>query len=150
VQAIESRISHFTYTPVPNGELLQILRYEKDQYYKPHHDYFSDEVRPSASDTQKMSRQHPSLTQLVYILCGGSATFESSYPLPDARLVSQSAESGFGTSSNERALWQSTYYRFLSVVSLPVGWCTGYADDLINCKTRELRNGGRRKWARVI
>jgi hypothetical protein len=52
VQAIESRISHFTYTPVPNGELLQILRYEKDQYYKPHHDYFSDEVRPSASDPQ--------------------------------------------------------------------------------------------------
>eukprot|EP00243_Klebsormidium_subtile_P008204 TRINITY_DN3824_c0_g1_i1.p1 TRINITY_DN3824_c0_g1~~TRINITY_DN3824_c0_g1_i1.p1 ORF type:complete len:324 (+),score=52.65 TRINITY_DN3824_c0_g1_i1:65-973(+) len=43
VQAIEERISHFTYTPIPNGELLQILRYEKDQYYKPHHDYFSDE-----------------------------------------------------------------------------------------------------------
>ncbi|EOY04916.1 P4H isoform 2 [Theobroma cacao] len=25
-----------------NGELIQVLRYEKDQFYKPHHDYFSD------------------------------------------------------------------------------------------------------------
>ncbi|PPD85761.1 hypothetical protein GOBAR_DD17302 [Gossypium barbadense] len=25
-----------------NGELIQVLRYEKDQFYRPHHDYFSD------------------------------------------------------------------------------------------------------------
>ncbi|KAI3987406.1 hypothetical protein MKX01_042410 [Papaver californicum] len=42
VQAIEKRISVFSQVPVENGELVQVLRYEKNQYYKPHHDYFSD------------------------------------------------------------------------------------------------------------
>ncbi|MCL7031285.1 hypothetical protein MKW94_013152 [Papaver nudicaule] len=40
--AIEKRISVFSQVPVENGELVQVLRYEKNQYYKPHHDYFSD------------------------------------------------------------------------------------------------------------
>ncbi|XP_044500400.1 prolyl 4-hydroxylase 1 isoform X1 [Mangifera indica] len=42
VQAIEKRISVFSQVPIENGELIQVLRYEKDQYYKPHHDYFAD------------------------------------------------------------------------------------------------------------
>ncbi|XP_015942327.1 prolyl 4-hydroxylase 1 [Arachis duranensis] len=42
VHAIEKRISIYSQIPVENGELIQILRYEKNQYYKPHHDYFSD------------------------------------------------------------------------------------------------------------
>ncbi|KAI3968311.1 hypothetical protein MKW92_019106 [Papaver armeniacum] len=42
VQAIEKRISVFSQVPVENGELVQVLRYEQNQYYKPHHDYFSD------------------------------------------------------------------------------------------------------------
>ncbi|KAJ9178438.1 hypothetical protein P3X46_010319 [Hevea brasiliensis] len=42
VQAIEKRISVYSQVPVENGELLQVLRYEKNQFYKPHHDYFSD------------------------------------------------------------------------------------------------------------
>ncbi|XP_059447819.1 prolyl 4-hydroxylase 1 isoform X1 [Corylus avellana] len=42
VQAIEKRISVYSQVPVENGELIQVLRYEKSQYYKPHHDYFSD------------------------------------------------------------------------------------------------------------
>lgn len=42
VQAIEKRISVYSQVPVENGELIQVLRYEKNQYYKPHHDYFSD------------------------------------------------------------------------------------------------------------
>ncbi|XP_065867596.1 prolyl 4-hydroxylase 1 isoform X1 [Euphorbia lathyris] len=42
VQAIEKRISVYSHVPVENGERLQILRYEKDQFYRPHHDYFSD------------------------------------------------------------------------------------------------------------
>ncbi|MBA0779939.1 hypothetical protein Gotri_004109, partial [Gossypium trilobum] len=43
--AIEKRISVFSQIPAENGELIQVLRwhrYEKDQFYKPHHDYFSD------------------------------------------------------------------------------------------------------------
>lgn len=42
VKAIEKRISVFSQVPVENGELIQVLRYEANQYYKPHHDYFSD------------------------------------------------------------------------------------------------------------
>ncbi|KAL4375973.1 hypothetical protein GQ457_02G042820 [Hibiscus cannabinus] len=42
IQAIEKRISVFSQIPAENGELIQVLRYEKDEFYKPHHDYFSD------------------------------------------------------------------------------------------------------------
>lgn len=42
IQAIEKRISVYSQIPVENGELLQVLRYEKDEFYRPHHDYFSD------------------------------------------------------------------------------------------------------------
>ncbi|XP_038979396.1 prolyl 4-hydroxylase 1-like, partial [Phoenix dactylifera] len=41
-QAIEKRIAVFSQVPAENGELIQVLRYEKNQYYKPHHDYFAD------------------------------------------------------------------------------------------------------------
>ncbi|GMY32223.1 prolyl 4-hydroxylase 1-like isoform X4 [Fagus crenata] len=42
IQAIEKRISVYSQVPVENGEFIQVLRYEKSQYYRPHHDYFSD------------------------------------------------------------------------------------------------------------
>ncbi|XP_073135781.1 prolyl 4-hydroxylase 1 isoform X3 [Henckelia pumila] len=42
MQAIEKRISVYSQVPVENGELIQVLRYEKNQLYRPHHDYFSD------------------------------------------------------------------------------------------------------------
>ncbi|XVE81095.1 hypothetical protein DITRI_Ditri15bG0035700 [Diplodiscus trichospermus] len=42
IQAIEKRISVFSQIPAEHGELIQVLRYEKGQFYKPHHDYFSD------------------------------------------------------------------------------------------------------------
>ncbi|KAL4309097.1 hypothetical protein GQ457_01G023460 [Hibiscus cannabinus] len=42
IQAIEKRISVFSQIPAENGEHIQVLRYERDQFYKPHHDYFSD------------------------------------------------------------------------------------------------------------
>ncbi|KAG5231936.1 prolyl hydroxylase [Salix suchowensis] len=42
VQIIEKRISVYSQVPVENGELIQVLRYGKNQYYKLHHDYFSD------------------------------------------------------------------------------------------------------------
>ncbi|KAK4566916.1 hypothetical protein RGQ29_002960 [Quercus rubra] len=41
-KAIEKRISVYSQVPIENGELIQVLRYEKSQYYQPHHDYFSD------------------------------------------------------------------------------------------------------------
>ncbi|XP_058183755.1 prolyl 4-hydroxylase 1 isoform X1 [Rhododendron vialii] len=42
IQAIEKRISVYSQVPVENGELIQVLRYETNQFYRPHHDYFSD------------------------------------------------------------------------------------------------------------
>ncbi|KAL3635032.1 hypothetical protein CASFOL_022086 [Castilleja foliolosa] len=42
IQAIEKRISVYSHVPVENGEFMQVTRYEKNQYYKPHYDYFED------------------------------------------------------------------------------------------------------------
>ncbi|XP_028762378.1 prolyl 4-hydroxylase 1-like [Neltuma alba] len=42
VQEIERRISIYAQVPVENGEPLQILRYEENQFYETHFDYFSD------------------------------------------------------------------------------------------------------------
>ncbi|OIW12813.1 hypothetical protein TanjilG_24746 [Lupinus angustifolius] len=41
-QAIEKRISVYAQIPIENGELIHVLRYQKNQFYKPHFDYFSD------------------------------------------------------------------------------------------------------------
>lgn len=43
IQMIEQRIAAFSMVPEENGELLQILRYEREQEYRPHHDWFSDQ-----------------------------------------------------------------------------------------------------------
>ncbi|CAH9062496.1 unnamed protein product [Cuscuta epithymum] len=43
IQAIEKRIAVYSQIPVENGELIQVLRYEKNELYRPHHDYFTDE-----------------------------------------------------------------------------------------------------------
>ncbi|KAF6145835.1 hypothetical protein GIB67_028830 [Kingdonia uniflora] len=42
VQAIEERIALYSQVPKENGELIQVLKYEASQFYKPHHDYFAD------------------------------------------------------------------------------------------------------------
>ncbi|MCL7034191.1 hypothetical protein MKW94_009127 [Papaver nudicaule] len=42
VQAIEKRISVFSQVPVENGQHIHVVRYEKNQYLRPHHDYFYD------------------------------------------------------------------------------------------------------------
>ncbi|KAL6545805.1 Prolyl 4-hydroxylase 1 [Orobanche gracilis] len=42
IEAIEKRISVYSQVPVENGERIQVLRYEKNQLYRPHNDYFSD------------------------------------------------------------------------------------------------------------
>ncbi|KAG7671340.1 hypothetical protein Ndes2526B_g02162 [Nannochloris sp. 'desiccata'] len=44
IEEIERRLSEWTLIPPGNGEGFQVLRYEKDQEYKGHFDYFFDEV----------------------------------------------------------------------------------------------------------
>ncbi|XP_078434049.1 prolyl 4-hydroxylase 1 [Wolffia australiana] len=71
VKAIEKRIAVYAQIPVENGELIQILRYGKDQYYRPHHDYFSD------THNQKRGGQRVA-TMLMYLsdtLEGGETYF---------------------------------------------------------------------------
>lgn len=43
IKRIEERISHLTMMPVKYGEIIQVLRYEPGQEFKPHHDYFDSE-----------------------------------------------------------------------------------------------------------
>ena len=43
VARIEERIAAFAMVPEDHGEGIQILRYEKDQKYDPHFDYFQDD-----------------------------------------------------------------------------------------------------------
>lgn len=48
LQKIEQRIAELTGIPVENGEGIQILRYEKGQEYRPHFDYFPENLEGSA------------------------------------------------------------------------------------------------------
>jgi len=59
IQAIEKRISVYSQVPVENGELMQVLRYEKGEFYKSHHDYFSDEFN--------LKRSQRVATMLMYL-----------------------------------------------------------------------------------
>ena len=56
IHAIEKRISVYSQVPIENGELMQVLRYEKNQYYRPHHDYFSDTVESFYSSLLLLSQ----------------------------------------------------------------------------------------------
>mmetsp|Transcript_14552 Transcript_14552/g.16143 ORF Transcript_14552/g.16143 Transcript_14552/m.16143 type:complete len:270 (+) Transcript_14552:41-850(+) len=44
IQKVEARIATWTQLPAENGELLYLLRYQINQQYKAHHDYFADQV----------------------------------------------------------------------------------------------------------
>ncbi|KAI3934668.1 hypothetical protein MKX01_012208 [Papaver californicum] len=55
VQAIEKRISVFSQVPVENGEPIKVLRYEKNQYFRLHHDYFSDATNFKESGCQRIA-----------------------------------------------------------------------------------------------
>ena len=62
VRAIEERIAAASGLPEPNGEGLQILRYENGQKYDPHFDYFHDQVNSSPRrGGQRMA------TMLIYL-----------------------------------------------------------------------------------
>ena len=59
---IEIRIAEASGTPEPNGEGMQILRYDVGQKYDPHFDYFHDAVNPAPKrGGQRMA------TMLIYL-----------------------------------------------------------------------------------
>ncbi|KAI3907237.1 hypothetical protein MKW92_025241 [Papaver armeniacum] len=61
VEAIEKRISAFCQVPVENGEPIQVLRYEKNQYFRLHSDYFTDTTPFKFSGGQRIA------TMLMYL-----------------------------------------------------------------------------------
>jgi len=62
LENIEYRIAAASGTPEPNGEGMQILRYDVGQKYDPHFDYFHDAVNPSPKrGGQRMA------TMLIYL-----------------------------------------------------------------------------------
>ena len=62
VRLIEERIAAAAGIPEPNGEGLQILRYENGQKYDPHYDYFHDQVNSAPRrGGQRMA------TMLIYL-----------------------------------------------------------------------------------
>ena len=62
LEDIEYRIAAASGTPEPNGEGMQILRYDIGQKYDPHFDYFHDAVNPSPKrGGQRMA------TMLIYL-----------------------------------------------------------------------------------
>ncbi|GLT59558.1 hypothetical protein SLA2020_323700 [Shorea laevis] len=73
VQAIEKRISVYSQIPVENGELIQVLRYEQNQFYKPHHDYFSD--------TFNLKRGGQRIATMLMYLSDGVEGGETYFPM---------------------------------------------------------------------
>ncbi|KAI3934669.1 hypothetical protein MKX01_012209 [Papaver californicum] len=72
VQAIEKRISVYSQVPVENGEVIQVLRYEKNQFFRLHHDYFSDTSNLKQAGGQRIA------TMLMYLsdnVVGGETYF---------------------------------------------------------------------------
>ena len=62
LRGIEERIAAAVGLPEPNGEGMQILRYERGQKYDPHYDYFHD----AANSSPKRGGQRMA-TMLIYL-----------------------------------------------------------------------------------
>ena len=62
VASIERRIASWTHVPIEHGEGFQVLRYELGQEYRPHYDYFHDNV-----NTQREKGGQRVATVLMYL-----------------------------------------------------------------------------------
>ncbi|KAJ4847061.1 hypothetical protein Tsubulata_039066 [Turnera subulata] len=71
---IEARIAAWTLIPEENGEMIQVLRYEKGQKYEPHVDYFLDEFNTNWGG----QRIATVLMYLSYVDEGGETVFPES------------------------------------------------------------------------
>ncbi|XP_026438849.1 prolyl 4-hydroxylase 1-like [Papaver somniferum] len=61
VQAIEKRILEFSQVPLENGEPIHVMRYEKNQYFRLHRDYFLDTTNIEQGGGQRIA------TMLMYL-----------------------------------------------------------------------------------
>jgi prolyl 4-hydroxylase len=86
IEEIELRLSEWALIPPGNGEGFQVLRYEKDQEYKGHFDYFFDTVSVSNGGNRLA-------TVLMYLASpeSGGETVFGNVPTP----ATQTREAGF-------------------------------------------------------
>jgi prolyl 4-hydroxylase len=80
VQKIEARIAEITGTPVPNGEGIQILNYAGGGEYRPHFDYFPDNVGGRVHTAKSGQRIITVIMYLNDVKAGGATV------LPDINL----------------------------------------------------------------
>lgn len=76
IDRIEQRLARLTNWPVSHGEGLQILRYQEDQQYKPHFDWF-DPNKPGSAKHLERGGQRVATT-IMYLAAptlGGATTF---------------------------------------------------------------------------
>tara|TARA_B110000977_G_scaffold54403_1_gene74084 strand:+ start:1269 stop:2603 length:1335 start_codon:yes stop_codon:yes gene_type:complete len=73
VKKIENRMAKASGLPEPNGEGMQILRYDKGQKYDPHYDYFHD--APNSSPRRGGQRMATMLVYLADTESGGETIF---------------------------------------------------------------------------
>ena len=72
VKKIETRIAEVTGTPVPNGEGIQILNYAGGGEYRPHFDYFPDNVGGRVHTAQGGQRIITVIMYLDDVKAGGA------------------------------------------------------------------------------
>lgn len=81
VKRIEARMALAAGLPEPNGEGMQILRYEVGQKYDPHYDYFHDAA--NASPRRGGQRMATMLVYLADTERGGETVFPNAKKPPD-------------------------------------------------------------------
>ncbi|KAJ0092117.1 hypothetical protein Patl1_26233 [Pistacia atlantica] len=106
-QAIEKRISVFSQVPIENGELIQVLRYEKDQYYKPHHDYFAD--------TYNLKRGGQRIATMLMYLSDNVEGGETYFPLCAYVCTTNPYFNEFAENSN---VWYRMYQKIEALMKL--------------------------------
>ena len=91
VKRVEARMALAAGLPEPNGEGMQILRYEVGQKYDPHYDYFHDAA--NASPRRGGQRMATMLVYLADTESGGETTFPKARKPPDFDAVESFDES---------------------------------------------------------
>ncbi|KAG2482094.1 hypothetical protein HYH03_018950 [Edaphochlamys debaryana] len=87
IERIERRLAKWTMLPAEHGEGIQVLRYQKDEKYDPHHDFFSFE----GADSNGGNRMATVLMYLATPEEGGETVFPK-VPVPQGQTREEFSE----------------------------------------------------------